>query len=296
MKKRITKKKTNYWVKLRTDAVINRGDFQYYPREKKRRQKNTSPNVDVLKTIGKIVRMALIAFAVFLIYNLISKGIDKFFALEIMTIKNIEIIGTQNVSVSEIERIIPFGIGDNIFKVDLSELEDTIMTKNPEVRNISINREIFDGGVSKVSIKIEERVPEAFVKNGNILKGIDSDNKQFPLRGDMKSMKLPLIAYKTDKEAEMILDFLRYSKPALKGFFNNIKEVKIVDAGDIVFIADDGTFVYWGDYVDKNLSKKTDIFQKIYTDAKSKYEMIDYIDMTFFTSGRAIIKPSYKKD
>ncbi|MDR2772256.1 MAG: cell division protein FtsQ/DivIB [Elusimicrobiota bacterium] len=299
--KKQTKKKTNYWKELRTEAVLKRDNFQFYPRTiervpaRKKVVRKEVKEINVGKSAVKVVRMALIAGFVVMAYFSVSKGIDRFFALEMMMIKDIEIVGMENVKVSEIKNLLPFEIGDSILKANMSDIKDEIMLQKPELKEVSINRKIFDGGLSKVSVTIEERVPEAFVKTGGALEGIDFDHKKFPLRGNMKDLKIPLIAYKTDQEEAVLLDFLRYSKTAFKDHFDDIKEIQIGEAGDIVFVNRDGTLVYWGSATDTN-SSKVDMFEKIYSDAKSRYEYIDYIDMTLYVSGRAIIKPSTKKD
>ncbi|MDR2860268.1 MAG: FtsQ-type POTRA domain-containing protein [Elusimicrobiota bacterium] len=287
------RKKTNYWKNRKIDMAQKRNNFG---KPYKQNEDSFWDDIPVTSILKKVFRMALIAGVLFLLYFGISKLIDYVCALEIISIKDIEVVGTQNISQSEIKNLLPFQIGENIFTADLSDLEDEIKQVKPEIKRISINRKLFDGGLSKITVSIEERIPQAFIKTANGLKGIDFDNKQFPLRGDMKNMKMPVISYKNDKEIALILDFLETIKPSSEDLFDSIREVRIIDADDIAFTDDRGTFIYWGAVNDEKISDKLKIFNKIYADAKNKYDKIDYIDMTFYITGRAIIKPQNKKD
>jgi cell division protein FtsQ len=201
-------------------------------------------------------------------------------------IKNIEINGTKNITKAEIRELLPFKIGDNILKVNLSDAENEIKKLKPELKNIVITRRW-----QKIKIKLYERTPEAFIIRNNEVLGIDFDNSPFPLRGFMSAMKIPKIFYKSSRERKELLNFIKKCKPICGNFLNNISKVKFNSTGDIIFVMYDGTIIFWGNDTQEYLSCKFKNFQKIYIDAMSKYERLEYIDMTLYSLGKAIIKP-----
>jgi cell division protein FtsQ len=201
-------------------------------------------------------------------------------------IKDIEISGSKNVTKVEIRELLPFKIGDNILKVNLSDAENEIKKLKPELKNIIITRRW-----QKIKIKLYERTPEAFIIRNNEVLGIDFDNSPFPLRGFMSTMKIPRIFYKSIKERKELLNFIKKSKPICGDFLNNIYEIKFNDTGDIIFVMHDGMIIFWGNDTQEYLSCKFKNFQKIYLDAMSKYERLEYVDMTLYSFGKAIIKP-----
>ena len=239
------------------------------------------------RKLGKAaVYLILIALACFLVYLGGRKLVDLAYAAESMAIKDIEVVGCKNVTKTEIKALLPFKIGDNLLKIDLAEAENEIKKVKPELRDISINRRW-----QKVRVKLFERTPEAFVFSGKELYGIDFEDRPFPLRGFMSGMKIPKILYKTEEDRAELLKFIKRFKPVCDDFLDNIEEVKFSNTNDIIFVTYDGTVIYWGDERPEYLSHKYDKFKKIYVDAMSKHKKIDYIDMTFYDLGRAVVKP-----
>jgi cell division protein FtsQ len=123
------------------------------------------------------------------------------------------------------------------------------------------------------------------------LVGVDFDDTPFPLRGFMSAMKVPKLLYSTDKERKQLLDFIKRFKSVAGDFLSNILEIKMSSTGDVVFVINSNTVVFWGDEMPEQLFYKFKKFQKIYVDAMSRYKNIEYIDMTLYLLGRAIVKP-----
>jgi cell division protein FtsQ len=209
---------------------------------------------------------------------------------ERMIVKNIEVIGTKNITKAEIKELLPFKIGDNILKINLTEAKVKIKKLKPELKNIIITRRW-----QKVKIKLSERIPEAFVSNEGTTFGIDFDNNLFPLRGFMSTMKVPKIVYKSDFERKQLLYFIKKFKPVCGNFLNNISEIKFSNTGDIIFIMNTNTIVFWGDEMSERLAHKFKKFQKVYVDATARHKQIEYIDMTLYSLGRATVKPVLEK-
>ncbi|MCA6072552.1 MAG: cell division protein FtsQ/DivIB [Endomicrobium sp.] len=238
----------------------------------------------------KIIKLFLCLFLLSVFVFLACFGVkrlldisDKF---DKLTVKNIEVVGTNNITKAEIKELLPFKIGDNLLKINLSEAENEIKNLKSELKNIVISRRW-----QKVRVKLYERTPEAFIAHDGVVLGIDFDDSPFPLRGFMSAMKVPKITYNSRDERKHLLDFIERFKTVCGGFLDNIAEMKFSNTGDIVFIMNSGAIVSWGEERSEHLSSKFRKFQKVYVDAMAKYEQLEYIDMTFYDSGRAIVKP-----
>jgi cell division protein FtsQ len=239
------------------------------------------------KKIFKLVPYFIIFGAMIgFIYFSSKKIIGIVYNSDKIIIKNIEISGTNNVTKAEIRELLPFKIGDNLLKINLSDAENEIKKLKPELKNIIITRRW-----QKIKIKLYERTPEAFIIRNNEVLGIDFDNSPFPLRGFMSTMKIPKIFYKSSRERIELLNFIKKSKLISGNFFNNISEIKFNNTRDIIFVMRDATIIFWGNEAQEYLSCKFKNFQKVYVDAMSKYERLEYIDMTLYSFGKAIVKP-----
>jgi cell division protein FtsQ len=222
----------------------------------------------------------------FTIYIACKKMLDIAYNSDKMTIKDIKIVGAKNVTKTEIRELLPFNMGDNLLKINLSQAENEIKKLKPELKNIVIRR-----SWQKVQVKLYERVPEAFIVSNGELLGVDFDDMPFPLRGFIGAMKVPKLFYKTDKERKQLLAFIKRFKTVCEDFLSNILEIKMSTTGDIIFIINPNTVVFWGDEMPEQLYFKFKEFKKIYVDAISRYKNIEYIDMTLYSLGRAIVKP-----
>jgi cell division protein FtsQ len=246
------------------------------------------------KKRGKISKAFFWLLLIFTVGFLIYFGANKLFAAaaasEVFVIKDIEITGNKNLSQAEIKELLTFKIGDNSLKADLKGAQNIIKNLKPELKDITVKR-----GWQKVTVKLYERTPEAFILEGRELAAIDFENKPFPLRGYMHSMQVPQIVYKTQNEKAELLKFIKNFKPVCKDFMGSIAEVKYDAAEIIVFTMRDATTVFWGELRIEQLERKFDKFSKIYIDAKSKHKQLEYIDMTFYGSGRAVVKPKAEK-
>ncbi|MDR1662867.1 MAG: FtsQ-type POTRA domain-containing protein [Endomicrobium sp.] len=203
-----------------------------------------------------------------------------------IVIKDINIVGAKNITKAEIKELLPFKIGDNLLKVKLSEAEAEIKKLKQELKNIVINRRW-----QKIKIKLYERTPEAFIVQNGEIRGIDFDDKPFPLRGFMSEMKIPKIVYKSDEERKRLLDFIKRFKFICDGFLDNILEMRINNTDDIIFVTADSMTIIWGEEMPEHLSNKFKKFRKVYGDAISRFKQIEYLNMNLYSSGRIIVKP-----
>jgi len=235
----------------------------------------------------KIARLFLVLILIVLVVVLFTKVKRYLYTCEKFQIQNIEIVGYQNVTQIEIKELVPFKIGDNLFKVDLSDAEDKIKILKPELKDITMLRRW-----KRVLIKLKERQPEVFILQGTSLIGLDFDNISFGLRGHMFDMKIPVLIYTTTEERLKLLEFVKLLKPYVKDFMQKIKEIKFGEVDDIILIINKKTIVYWGEFKKNEWKKKTKKMLFVFDDATKKYTNIDYIDLTFLEKDKVIVKPA----
>jgi len=238
------------------------------------------------KVIKSFFFLILFVLLLFLIYFGGRKIIVLVYSSDKVVIRDIEVVGTKNVTKAEIKELLPFDTGDNLLKIDLSEAENEIKKLKPELKDIVIKR-----GWQKVKVKLYERTPEAFIMQGEEILGIDFDDAPFPLRGFMSALKVPKLFYKSRTERKELLNFIKKFKSVSGDYISNISEIKFTSAKDIVFVTRDNTVIFWGDGRTECLSDKFNKFQKICLDAVSKYKQLEYIDMTLYDFGKAVVKP-----
>jgi cell division protein FtsQ len=226
----------------------------------------------------------------FLLYAGAKKLVGIVYAADSLSIKEIEVLGAKNVSKAEIKALLPFKAGDNILKADLGAAEDEIRKLKPELKDISVNRRW-----QRVNVRLYERTPEAFVLIGKELCGIDFDDKPFPLRGFMSSMQVPEISCSNEAERGELLKFIKTFKTVCNDFIDGVAAVKFGLSGDVVLKTRDGAEIFWGEDRAEWLAHKFDKFQKIYVDAKARYGAIEYVDMTLYDSGRAVVRPKLQE-
>ncbi|MDR3050062.1 MAG: FtsQ-type POTRA domain-containing protein [Elusimicrobiota bacterium] len=231
---------------------------------------------------SSIFKKIFIAFFLFLIfYFVFSKVKNSLSSSDMMLIKTIEINTTQNITKAEIKALLPFKEGDSIIAVDLNMAEKEISKTKPELKSISIRR-----GWHKISIKAQERTPEAFVRKNNSLMAIDSDGAIFPLRGFMSSIKVPTISYNDEKDKERVLNFILSVKSIDKSFFDGISDIKLNDFQDFTFITNENAAIFWGNADDEDLANKISLFKKTFVEAKSTNKKIVSIDMSLYKLNR----------
>jgi cell division protein FtsQ len=235
---------------------------------------------------GRVILFLLVILIGYLLYLGGNKLYSLICNLSVFTIKTIEVDGMKNIAKTEVLAILPFSEGDNLLKINLPQTEIEIKRLKPELKDIKISRHFH-----KLKVKLRERTPIAFTERDGRLFGIDFDNSIFPLRGFMGAMALPKINCKTEIQRLELLNFIKEFKPVCGNFFNDIAEIEISDAGDIIFIIRNGAKVFWGEPEIKKLKYKFNMFQKIYVNAIDKYKHLEYVDMTFYDKGRAVVKP-----
>jgi cell division septal protein FtsQ len=215
-------------------------------------------------------------FIIFLMYFITNK----------MKVENIEIFGTKNISKEEIQKVLPLNIGDKLISLDLLNIEHKLKLYKPELKDVVVSR-----GWKKIKIQFKERKPEAFLFYNKIKTGIDFDNVMFPLYGTYKNVVVPILFYQSMNERIKLVTFLKNLKNIDSSFLKKILHIKLNSFDEMILLMRNGTIILWGTELTIHLQDKYSKFIKIYKDAERRYSKLDYIDMTSYYWGKAIVKP-----
>ncbi|MFH1367528.1 MAG: FtsQ-type POTRA domain-containing protein [Elusimicrobiota bacterium] len=208
------------------------------------------------------------------------------FKSEHFTVRKVEVRGIKNISQSEVLSLLPFRTGDNMFSFNASSVENDIYKCKQELKKVSVGR-----GWHKIVVDVEERVPVAFVNSGGQRMGIDYDNKPFPLRGRWAKEILPEIVNQNEQERRTILDFVGVFTPRAKDFFSGILKFRLEPMDRVVLDMGDGSRIFWGPFEKAKVESKLKNLLRVIEDSKTKYESLEYVNLSFFDDGRILVKP-----
>ncbi|MEA5001794.1 MAG: FtsQ-type POTRA domain-containing protein [Endomicrobiaceae bacterium] len=240
------------------------------------------------KVVFKIILFVALSAAAVYSYRF---SVSYIYASNKFLIEDIDVKGCNNVTKTEIRELVPFKIGDNLFKIDLTRAEKEMQKCKPELKDISMSRNWMS---KKVVIAIKERKPEVFILQDNEIIGLDFDNKSFALRGNMFDMKLPVLSYSTPEERASLLNFIKIFKPYTKDLMPRITEIKYGEADDVIFMIDNKISIFWGIPKEKDIKEKVKKLEIVLEDSLKRYNAVDYIDLTLLDENKdkIIVKPA----
>jgi|GEM_PF-3140537 len=201
-------------------------------------------------------------------------------------LRYVEVIPSKNITRSEVLSLLPFREGNSIFKLWIRKTKQKILQEKPEIESLKINL-----GWHKVIVTWKERIPVGWVLKDGSKIGIDYTNKEFPLRGQWAQVELPQLDTKSISERAVVLEFMKALSHFNKEFFVQGAQFSILGSKSIYFNLKDGTKIYWGTSNSFEVSEKINKLNKVFEDAKSKYQGIEYVDLRFFDQGRILLKP-----
>lgn len=271
-------RKPKFKVRRRRQVVALRSKF------KKERKSKAAAYVKVLAVLGFLGVVGWWSY----------KGISFFiFDTGYFEIKKIEVTGIKNIARSEIDALLPFRRGDNMFSVWLSVAEKNLRQCKPELKNIKITRQ-WQG----ILVQLEERKPLATVRIEGRKQGLDEDNKPFSLRGrwiEYGRKKIPEIISKNEVERGNVLRFVKQLYLENKELYNQTFQAYMKPVNNVFFTLKDGTQVMWGNPSQKKLKYKIKRLVQVKDNAKKRFKNIEYINMCYFDDGRILIKPIVEK-
>lgn len=251
-------------------------------------RKSKSSFLSLFKVFTRIFLFACLLIAIIYGYK---STVSYIYASNKFLIEDIDVAGCNNVTKTEIKELIPFKIGDNLFKVDLSKAEKEIQKCKPELKDISMSRNWMS---KKIIITLKERKPEVFILRDNEFIGLDFDNMPFALRGNMFDMKVPVLKYSSAQERINLLKFVKIFKPYVKDLIPRITEIKYGEVDDIIFVIDNKILIFWGSSKEKDIKNKVQKLKIVFEDSFKRYNAVDYIDLTLLdeNKNKIIIKPT----
>lgn len=247
------------------------------------------------RVLRPVLILSVIAVALFYTYKF---TVSKIYASDMLLIENIEVTGCNNVTATEIKKLMPFKLGDNLIKINLSRAKEEIQKYKPELKTVSMSR---DWKNKTVSIELMERKPEVFIYEDNNLLGLDFDNIPFTLIGKMDNTKVPVIKYNTVEERTELLNFIKFSKNFLGDFVSKIKEIRFEEINrDLIFVTVEGTKIYFGKVNKNHIEERIKQMLKVMNDAVSRFNDIEYVDLTYLDISKdknnVRIKPLVKEE
>jgi len=198
-----------------------------------------------------------------------------------LQIRQIEIDSDDNELVKRVKLFLPIKVGDNIF-FRVSRIKKGILSVFPEIKEISIKRQIVRGGVL---FSLTSRQPLAQIIEGDSVKGVDKEGKIFPLFSRYE-VQLPEICNSTNNLVQM-MSFLDWLKNGHLLVFQKIRKVFTEENGNLVLMLNDGTKISWGD-LNFNEEKLHNL-GTVLNDLVKRNKKISSADLNFYPEGGIIV-------
>ena len=271
-----TKRKTSTNVKRDINLSISyRNGLNVLSRKTKKKS-----NKKIVRKIIMLLFVICLAFSTVYAYNHLMTylcSLERFF------VEDIEITGCQNITESEIKKLIPFEAGEkSLIELKLGQLEKKLKKQKAELKDINISR-TWD---KKVVVSVTERLPEVFIDVDDKKVGIDFDNIPFNLRGNMAYMKIPTLVFNSDDERKKLLIFYKQIKNYILSFLPQITEIKYGDVDDIILVINNKTNVYWGLPKENKNEKKSEMLGQVLNDLYAKNKDVKSIDLSLIDDNK----------
>jgi len=235
------------------------------------------------KTFLKVFLVIFIVFSIFtgfhFVYNFLLNW-DK------LTVKKINYTGIKILTVSQLEKLLNFKPGKNIFKYHIPA---NIYEKEKWIKKIKIVKNLPD----KITVKVEERKPLAILKGkaGDFVLTVDGFiAEKYPQV--LKNFKVPVWENfgETKNRLKDVERFLVELMQKEADFYRRIKKISF-DGKNLNFYFDDFEVIF-GKPAIKILKGKISAIKSILRDLEKKGKKISYIDLRPFTKKMqsAIIK------
>lgn len=240
------------------------------------------------KILKKVFVLCLLVCAVILIFRAYNYAKTYLCEDERFFVEDIEVVGCNNLTETEIKNLVPFKIGDNMLMICLSDTKKQLQEQKPELKNISLTRNWKE---KKILISLEERTPEVFIFKGESKIGLDFDDKPFSLRGNMFDMSIPVLTYSDKQERVLLLNFFKQFKKYMADYIPDIKEIKHGEVEDIILKMNDKT-ICWGQIQYKKIEEKAEKLKKVLNDLNGRGIKAEYIDLSLIDNNkeRIIVK------
>lgn len=191
-----------------------------------------------------------------------------FMGTNFFEIKNITIIGNNDLIKNDIVKYLYKLKGQSIFNISTNQLSADILN-DVRVRDVEISRSFPD----TLRIKINEKKPLGIMYINNQYIYIDENLNPFAYYSEIKDKEIPIIFLEKNDEENVKLLLSNVSKSKIYPFISEIYAIK--DGYTLTLL--DGTDVYTDKDVETN---KYDLGYKIYTKEKEN-KNLEYLELRF---------------
>lgn len=210
-------------------------------------------------------------------------GLSTYVLLQspIFSVKDIEIIGRNEISQQELVKLSGVALGNNIFKLNLKDGQDKIQLL-PAVKDVKITRKF----PSTVVIQLTERSPVAFLSVGNTFVEIDAEGI-YIRPGKMQEKSIPIITGCNVKDAKIGLEIknsdvhtaLQVIAELPKEMVNILSEIHIDGQRRVIVYTIHGVQGRFG--YPEEIAQKGRIFLQVLSQLDDG-QRIEYVDLTSF--------------
>jgi cell division protein FtsQ len=158
----------------------------------------------------------------------------------LLDVEGVEVRGTVGLTSADITAAAEVPVGEPLAKVDLEAIERKVLSLGA-VRSAEVSRQ----WPHEVLIEIEERVPVAVVRMGDLLRNLDADGVVF---GDRKHppANLPMVETSSDISGDALREAATVAAALEPGFLATVDHLEVETVDQIALVLRDGRMVLWG--------------------------------------------------
>lgn len=180
------------------------------------------------------VAVALLALLV------VGSGAYAVYFSSMLAVDGVEVRGTVALTSADITAAAEVPMGEPLATVDLEAIEQKVRSLGA-VRSVEVSRQ----WPHELLIEIEERVPVAVVRLGDLLRNLDADGVIF---GDRKRppADLPMVETSSDVGGDALREAATVAGALEPAFLATVDHLEVQTVDQITLVLRDGRVVRWG--------------------------------------------------
>ena len=252
----------------------------------KKRKKSFSLGDPLKKFLGRILPVVIPLLFFGLFFFFLSKAAFRFLTRSpYFSIQTVEASSSSRDFAFRDPNLMGSLLGRNIFQVDLSDLQEEVSQKHPELLSALVSREF----PNRIRISVRPRLPTAQIQSGNGFL-VDRDGIILPYSQPVSGKRLPVIVGIPERLESSRVGYALHSKALNEAltFIENLEQlpevsryiqtIDVSDANDLSFRTPEGLEVKVGkgDY-----QEKLKLFDRTRVTLGGRIGEIKYIDLRF---------------
>ncbi len=171
---------------------------------------------------------------------LVGGAVYAVYFSSMLAVEGVEVRGTVALTSADIAEAAEVPVGEPLATVDLQAIERKVQSLGA-VRSVEVTRQ----WPHEVLIEIEERVPVAVVRMGDLLRNLDADGVVF---GDRRRppADLPMVETSTDVGNDALREAASVAGALEPGFLATVDHLEVETVDQIRLVLRDGRVVLWG--------------------------------------------------